>query len=115
MHVQTYLQVCLAPNYNIPEIPEALQEEYTILTYKDLHEYLIDNEVRKEWCEDTNFSAFVEAIRKHTYAYIGDYLRNEMEEIFMRKMSGSCWWLVCRYGAFPFYGISSRTPIQHWI
>ena len=86
-HIYKYV---LAPNYNIPEIPEALQEEYTILTYKDLHEYLIDNEVRKEWCEDTNFSAFVEAIRKHTYAYIGDYLRNEMEEIFMRKMSGSC-------------------------
>ena len=51
---------------------------------------MIDNEVRKEWCEDTNFSDFVEAIRKHTYAYIGDYLRNEMEEVFMRKMSGSC-------------------------
>lgn len=75
----------LTPKYNIPLIEDAeMKELYTIITYADVYDYLTGK--YKEFCSDSNFVAFYEAMYRHTHDNVNDYLYYEMQEKFFRRI-----------------------------
>lgn len=78
------LFLILAPKYNIPTISEEMGKIYKIITYADLYSYLKNNLV---FSNDTNFVAFFEAMKRHTYENVNDYLYYEMQEKFFRRIN----------------------------
>jgi hypothetical protein len=79
------LFLILAPKYNIPTIiNEEMRKIYKIITYADLYSYLKNK--LSVFCNDTNFVAFFEAMKRHTYENVNDYLYYEMQEKFFRRI-----------------------------
>ena len=80
--------IILTPDYNIPTIEdEKMRKEYKIITYRELYDFL-----SKNICEiknDANFSAFHEAMYRHTHENVNDYLYYEMQEKFYRRIKGN--------------------------
>jgi len=74
----------LAPNYNVPKISDKMDNIYKIITYKDLYDFLTIADIHS----DANFEAFYNAIRRHTFENISDYLYNEMKSRFFRQIKG---------------------------
>lgn len=75
----------LTPKYNIPIISDTeMKEKYDIITYADLYDYLKDNQ--SVFSDDANFNAFFEAMKRHTYENVNDYLYYEMQEKFFRRI-----------------------------
>ena len=76
----------LSPKYNIPEIKnDDMKKAYKFRTYKDLYDFLEKNKSVFE--HDANFVAFFEAIKRHTYENVNDYLYYDMQEKFFRRIS----------------------------
>lgn len=76
--------IILTPNYNIPEISEEMKQKYKIITYRDLYNFLENNKSKFE--DDANFVAFFEAMHRHTYENVNDYLYYDMLEKFVRRI-----------------------------
>lgn len=72
----------LAPNYNVPKISDKMDNIYKIITYKDLYDFLTIADIHS----DANFEAFYNAIRRHTFDNICDYLYYEMKNKFFRQI-----------------------------
>ena len=79
------LFLILAPKYNIPIISEEMGKIYKIITYTELYDYLKDNLF--VFYNDANFVAFFEAMKRHTYENVNDYLYYEMQEKFFRRIN----------------------------
>lgn len=73
----------LVPNYNLIAYNE-LNEHYTIIKYKDLYNYL--DKYKDLFANDQNFSAFFNAIKRHTYLTSADYLYNDMKDRFFKSI-----------------------------
>ena len=74
----------LTPDYNIPNIPESMKEEYKIMTYSELYIFLTEN--KSIFGSDLNFCAFYDAMFRHTHKNVNDYLYYEMQEKFIRRI-----------------------------
>lgn len=81
--------ILLCPQYNIPTIEIEPNEKvqmknvWKILTYKELYEFLEQN--LSVFQHDSNFVEFFEAMKRHTYANVNDYLYHEMQEKFIMR------------------------------
>ena len=78
------LFLILTPKYNIPTISTEMDGEYNIITYADLYDYLKNNQ--SVFSDDANFNAFFEAMKRHTYENVNDYLYYEMQKKFFRRI-----------------------------
>lgn len=74
----------LAPNYNIPEIEKTLRNEYKVITYKNIYEFLNGS---KELENDDNLKAFFDAMHRHTHENVNDYLYYEMMQKFVSRIN----------------------------
>lgn len=74
----------LTPNYNIPKLSGEMANIYRIITYKDLYVFLEKNLSRFE--NDANFVALFNAIYRHTFGNVCDYLYHEMKSKFFRQI-----------------------------
>lgn len=84
-------EVCglvLHPNYSVVETtvknPHDKDMSYRPITYFDLYDFL--NKKKCEYKEDANFVAFVDAMKRHTFRTISEYMRYEMEEKFYSRI-----------------------------
>lgn len=75
----------LTPDYNIPEIPQTMKDEYRIMTYSELYGFLDENKHIFEG--DANFCAFFDAMFRHTHNNVNDYLYYEMQDKFVRRIN----------------------------
>lgn len=74
----------LTPTYNIPTISKGMEKIYKIITYTELYDYLKDNLF--VFYNDANFVAFFQAMKRHTYENVNDYLYYEMQEKFFNRI-----------------------------
>lgn len=74
----------LTPEYNFPNIPLEMKDKYDIITYKEVYEYLQENYA--VFKDDINFVFFFEAMQRHTFENVNDYLYHEMNEKFLRRI-----------------------------
>lgn len=72
----------LAPDYNTFKGYNV--DPYMVITYSDLYQFLEITEYVKS---DANFKAFFEAMCRHTYKNVNDYLYYEMMEKFVRRIN----------------------------
>lgn len=78
--------IVLSPQYNVPEVKEEqMRKAYTFVTYKALYDFLEKNKSMFE--HDANFVAFFEAMKRHTYENVNDYLYYDMQEKFFRRIA----------------------------
>ena len=75
----------LTPSYNKPAISKVMASKYKVITYADLYRFL--KEHIYVFYNDDNFIAFFEAMERHTYNNINDYLYYEMQEKFYRRIA----------------------------
>ena len=75
----------LTPSYNKPAISKEMASKYKVITYADLYRFL--KEHIYVFYNDDNFIAFFEAMERHTYNNINDYLYYEMQEKFYRRIA----------------------------
>lgn len=73
------------PDYNIPEIPQTIKNEYKIMTYSELYGFLASS--KDEFEDDTNFCAFFDAMFRHTHNNVNDFLYYEMQDKFVRRIN----------------------------
>ena len=71
----------LTPAYNVTTISAPA---YKIITYTNLYNFL--KEYLFRFYNDANFVAFFEAMKRHTYKNINDYLYYEMQDKFYRRI-----------------------------
>ncbi len=82
-----HVKACvLRPNYshvdiNNPDYPEVV---YKDITYRDLYVFLIKNKGR--FSSDRNFVSLVEAMERHTFNTVSEYMKHEMEEVFYSRI-----------------------------
>lgn len=74
----------LSPKYNIPHIDKKMAKKWHVYTYEDLYNYL--NKHKRVFKDDINFIFFFDALKRHTYSNINDYLYYEMQELFFRRI-----------------------------
>lgn len=74
----------LMPEYSKPHIPESMKNLYVVITYKDVYNFLQDN--KQIFANDINFCFFVDAMQRHTYNNVNDYLFYEMQDKFFRRI-----------------------------
>ena len=55
-----------------------------IITYNDLYKFLSDH--KNVFDNDANFTAFYDAMFRHTHNNVNDYLYYEMQEKFFRRI-----------------------------
>lgn len=77
----------LTPNYNIPTIPKDMKDKYDIVTYKEIYDFLESHKSIFE--DDINFVFFFEAMQRHTYENVNDYLYHEMNEKFLKRIKST--------------------------
>lgn len=86
--------IILCPNYNIPNVPVVtveknktidLSEIWRICTYKDLYNYLKNHSDVFE--NNQNFKDFFNAMERHTFPNISEYLYYEMQSSFFRRIA----------------------------
>ena len=78
--------IVLSPKYNVPEVKDKqMRKKYKFVTYKDLYDFLEKNKSVFE--HDANFVAFFEAMKRHTYENVNDYLYYDMQEKFFRRIA----------------------------
>ena len=75
----------LTPDYNIPEIPQTMKNEYKIMTYSELYGFLASS--KDEFEDDANFCALFDAMFRHTHNNVNDYLYYEMQDKFVRRIN----------------------------
>lgn len=76
--------VVLTPKYNIPTIDGKMKTAYKVITYQDLYDFLSDH--KRVFDNDDNFTAFHEAMYRHTRDNVNDYLSYEMQEKFFTRI-----------------------------
>lgn len=77
--------IILTPNYNVPDINDKeMQTVYKVITYNDLYKFLSDH--KNVFDNDANFTAFYDAMFRHTHNNVNDYLYYEMQEKFFRRI-----------------------------
>ncbi|MBR4775491.1 MAG: PD-(D/E)XK nuclease family protein [Bacteroidales bacterium] len=74
----------LMPKYGKPHIPASMKENYGVITYKDLYDFL--KEHKTLFADDVNFCFFFDAMQRHTYDNVNDYLYHEMQDKFYRRI-----------------------------
>lgn len=105
--IDNYRLVVLLPKYNEEEINQRVKElnesmnstekqdsnhnsipynEVLVVTYKDLYEFLNKEENRCTFNKDSNFEAFVDTIKRHTYNTENEYLYGEMMQKFYDRI-----------------------------
>lgn len=77
--------IILAPNYNKTTMREEMNDIYQTIKYKELYDFLSLNKTIFE--NDTNFMAFYEAMKRHTYDNVNDYLYYEMQDKFYNRIN----------------------------
>lgn len=77
--------IILSPKYNVPDINSNIKiSSYNIITYKHLYDFISKNISLFE--NDVNFMAFYEAMERHTYSNVNDYLYYEMQNKFYNRI-----------------------------
>ena len=76
--------ILLTPNYNVPTLKEEMQNIYKIVTYGEVYDFLSDYKHKFE--NDSNFVAFFNAIKRHTFKTENEYYFQEMMEKFYRRL-----------------------------
>lgn len=71
----------LRPNYSHVDISNS---DYQDITYNDLYGFLSDH--YDVFAKDVNFVAFFEAIKRHTFDTVSEYMKHEMEEKFYSRI-----------------------------
>ena len=61
-----------------------MQTVYKVITYNDLYKFLSDH--KNVFDNDANFTAFYDAMFRHTHNNVNDYLYYEMQEKFFRRI-----------------------------
>ena len=76
----------LRPNYSHVEInnPDHPEVKYEDITYNDIYSFLSGN--REAFAQDLNFVSFYEAMKRHTFETISEYMKHEMEEKFYSRI-----------------------------
>lgn len=75
----------LTPNYNVPD-SSRLNRRFSIVTYKDLYDFLSDEKYREKVEQDNNFKAFRDTLFRHTLPTHNAYLFYEMMEKFQNRI-----------------------------
>lgn len=75
----------LTPNYNVPD-SSRLNSRFSIVTYKDLYDFLSDERYREKVEQDDNFKAFRDTLFRHTLPTHNAYLFYEMMEKFQNRI-----------------------------
>ena len=84
--------VVLAPNYNLPtKNNRQIKDNNAIYTfcglkYSKLHKWISDN-AKNELENDSNFTAFHNAMKKHTYEYENEALYDDMKNKFFSRIN----------------------------
>ena len=76
--------ILLTPNYNVPTLKEEMRNIYKIVTYGEVYDFLSDYKHKFE--NDSNFIAFFNAIKRHTFETENEYYFQEMMEKFYRRL-----------------------------
>ena len=76
--------ILLTPNYNVPTLKEEMRNIYKIVTYGEVYDFLSDYKHKFE--NDSNFVAFFNAIKRHTFETENEYYFQEMMEKFYRRL-----------------------------
>ena len=76
--------ILLTPNYNVPTLKEEMRNIYKIVTYGEVYDFLSDYKHIFE--NDSNFVAFFNAIKRHTFETENEYYFQEMMEKFYRRL-----------------------------
>ena len=81
-----YLLVVLVPEYNKSEIQKkcCTRKTVIVMSYNDLYEFLTENV--SVFANDSNFVAFFETIKRHTYNTEKEYLYDEMLQRFFSRI-----------------------------
>ena len=81
-----YLLVVLVPEYHTSEIQKmcGIRKKVKVMSYKDLYEFLTKNV--SVFATDSNFVAFFETIKRHTYNSEKEYLYDEMLQRFFSRI-----------------------------
>lgn len=81
-----YLLVVLVPEYHTSEIQKkcGIRKKVKVMSYKDLYEFLTENV--SVFANDSNFVAFFETIKRHTYNTEKEYLYDEMLQRFFSRI-----------------------------
>ena len=75
----------LTPVYNVPD-SSRLNSRFSIVTYKDLYDFLSDERYREKVGQDDNFKAFRDTLFRHTLPTPNAYLFYEMMEKFQNRI-----------------------------
>ena len=77
----------LHPNYSHVELnySEYPKNAYKKITYKELYDFL-ESKKEKHFSNDVNFIAFLEAMKRHTFNTVSEYMKREMEEKFYSRI-----------------------------
>lgn len=78
----------LAPEYNQPKIEGKMKDIYKVISYKEIYDSL-EKEGKNELENDVNFNAFFDAMKRHTYKNINEYLYEEMQHTFYSQIRKS--------------------------
>ena len=76
--------ILLTPNYNVPTLKEEMRKIYKIVTYGKVYDFLSKYKHKIE--NDSNFVAFFNAIKRHTFETENEYYFQEMMEKFYRRL-----------------------------
>ena len=76
----------LAPTYNQPHISPEMAEVYKRFSYKDLYDYLNEEENAAVVEKDPNFRAFRDVIHRHTLSTPTGYLYYEMMDRYFSRI-----------------------------
>ena len=75
----------LTPDYNIPELSNEMKEIYKVVRFSELVTCL-EKDI-ESWKNDSNMSAFIETLTRHTKDNVNDYLYDEMLEKFYKRIN----------------------------
>ena len=76
--------ILLTPNYNVPTLKEEMKNKYKIVTYREVYDFL--SKYKHKFENDSNFVAFFNAIKRHTFETENEYYFQEMMEKFYRRL-----------------------------
>lgn len=76
--------ILLTPNYNVPTLKEEMRKIYKIVTYGKVYDFL--SKYKHKFENDSNFVAFFNAIKRHTFETENEYYFQEMMEKFYRRL-----------------------------
>lgn len=75
----------LTPDYNIPELSNEMKDVFKVVKFSELV-ICLDKDI-ESWKNDSNMSAFIETLKRHTKDNVNDYLYDEMLEKFYKRIN----------------------------